>query len=67
MTSTKTDGVGCAGDVEVVDLSLLHGEVVAEGVDFLLCQSSSTSGPSAREKPRREKMSMISFFTNVRG
>ena len=31
------------------------------------CWSSSTSGPSARTNPMREKMSIISFLTIVRG
>ena len=39
----------------------------AKFIDENTCQSSSTSGPSAREKPRRLKMSMISFLTIVSG
>ena len=39
----------------------------AKFIDEYTCQSSSISGPSASVKPRREKISTISFFTMVSG
>ena len=36
-------------------------------IDENTCQSSSTSGPSAKVKPNRPKILMISFFTIVSG
>ena len=73
MTRLCTDEVwvrrmmsGCASMKKVSCMSRA-GWSSAKFIEENTCQSSSTSGPSARAKPMRAKMSMISFFTMESG
>lgn len=57
---------GCCSTKNVSCISRA-GWSAGKFIDENTCQSSSTSGPSAKVNPKRPKMFIISFFTSVSG